>query len=247
MIVVTDRKVLDKQIQNTIKQLEQTKGVVNPVDVNSQQLKQFIEDGKHIIVTTIQKFPVISNAIGELTGRKFAVVIDEVHSSQSGRSANELRKSLSKSSLDEYQEGEDTEDLTDMDTLILKEMETHGKQPHISFFGFSGTPKNKTLEIFGRKNEVGQFIPFDLYSMKQSILEQFTLDVLDKYTTYKRYFRLNQETTDDSEVDTRRVKRMLVNWVDIHLTRLRRRPRSSSITLDRRRSIRWREKQGEWS
>ena len=216
VIVVTDRKVLDKQIQNTIKQLEQTKGVVNPVDVNSQQLKQFIEDGKHIIVTTIQKFPVISNAIGELTGRKFAVVIDEVHSSQSGRSANELRKSLSKSSLDEYQEGEDTEDLTDMDTLILKEMETHGKQPHISFFGFSGTPKNKTLEIFGRKNEVDEFIPFDLYSMKQSISEQFTLDVLNNYTTYKRYFRLNQETTDDSEVDTRRVKRMLVNWVDIH-------------------------------
>lgn len=216
VIVVTDRKVLDKQITNTIKQLEQTKGVVNSVDVNSQQLKQYIEDGKHIIVTTIQKFPVISNTIGELTGRKFAVVIDEVHSSQSGRSANELRKSLSKSSLDEYQEGEDTEDLTDMDTLILKEMETHGKQPHISFFGFSGTPKNKTLEIFGRKNEVGQFIPFDVYSMKQSISEQFTLDVLDKYTTYKRYFRLNQETTDDSEVDTRRVKRMLVNWVDIH-------------------------------
>ena len=153
VIVVTDRKVLDKQIQNTIKQLEQTKGVVNPVDVNSQQLKQFIEDGKHIIVTTIQKFPVISNTIGKLTGRKFAVVIDEVHSSQSGRSANELRKSLSKSSLDEYQEGEDTEDLTDMDTLILKEMETTGTNP-ISFFGFSGTPKNKTLEIFGRKNEV---------------------------------------------------------------------------------------------
>ena len=82
VIVVTDRKVLDKQIQNTIKQLEQTKGVVNPVNVNSQQLKQFIEEGKHIIVTTIQKFPVISNAIGELTGRKFAVVIDEVHSSK---------------------------------------------------------------------------------------------------------------------------------------------------------------------
>ena len=89
-----------------------------------------------------------------------------------------------------------------MDTLILKEMETHGKQPHISFFGFSGTPKNKTLEIFGRKNEVGQFLPFDVYSMKQSISEQFTLDVLDKYTTYKRYFRLNQETSDDSEIDT---------------------------------------------
>ena len=216
VIVVTDRKVLDKQIQNTIKQLEQTKGVVNPVDVNSQQLRKFIEDGKHIIITTIQKFPVISNTIGELTGRRFAVVIDEVHSSQSGSAASHLRRSLSKSSLDEFQEGEDTEDLTDIDTLILKEMETHGKQPHISFFGFSGTPKNKTLEIFGRKNELGKPIAFDLYSMKQSIYEGFTLDVLERYTTYKRYFKLNQELSDDVELNVRRVKRMLVNWVDIH-------------------------------
>ena len=216
VIVVTDRKVLDKQIQNTVKQLEQTTGVVNPVDVNSQQLRQFIEDGKHIIITTIQKFPVISNTIGELTGRRFAVIIDEVHSSQSGSAANHLRRSLSKSSLDEFQEGEDTDDLTDIDTLILKEMETHGKQPHISFFGFSGTPKNKTLEIFGRKNESGKPIAFDLYSMKQSIYEGFTLDVLERYTTYKRYFKLNQELSDDVELNVRRVKRMLVNWVDIH-------------------------------
>ena len=216
VIVVTDRRVLDKQIQNTIKQLEQTKGVVNPVDVDSQQLKKFIEDGAHIIVTTVQKFPVISNTIGELKGRKFAVVIDEVHSSQSGRSASHLRRSLSKSSLTEFQEGEDTDDLTDIDTLILKEMETHGKQPHISFFGFSGTPKNKTLEIFGRKNEYGQFESFDTYSMKQSIAEGFTLDVLQNYTTYKRYFKLNQNLLEDQELPARRVKRMLINWVDIH-------------------------------
>ena len=155
----------------------------------------------------------------------------------SGRSANEL-ENLSKSSLDEYQEGEDSADLTDMDTLILKEMETHGKQSHISFFGFSGTPKNKTLEIFGRKNEVGQFIPFDVYSMKQSISEQFTLDVLDKYTTYKRYFRLNQETSDDSEVDTRRVKRMLVNWVDIHPHTITEKTQIILDHLNRRRTIR---------
>jgi type I restriction enzyme R subunit len=216
VIVVTDRRVLDKQIQNTIKQLEQTKGVVNPVNVNSQQLKEFIEDGKHIIVTTVQKFPVISNTIGELTGRKFAVIIDEVHSSQSGETAKHLKKSLSKSVLDEFQEGEDLDDLTDMDTLILKEMETRGKQSHISFFGFSGTPKNKTLEIFGRKNDSGQFESFDTYSMKQSIAERFTLDVLQNYTTYKRYFKLNQEPSGDVELPKRRVKKMLVKWVDIH-------------------------------
>ncbi len=216
VIVVTDRKILDKQIQNTIKQLEQTKGVVHSVDVNSQQLKEFIEAGKHIIITTIQKFPIISSTISKLAGRKFAVIVDEVHSSQSGQSAAHLQMSLSKSVLEKYQEGEDTGDLTDIDKLIFKEMETCGKQPHISYFGFSGTPKNKTLEIFGRKNQDGQFESFDVYSMKQSIAEGFTLDVLSNYTTYKRYFHLNQIELKDDEVDNSRVKRMLVNWVDIH-------------------------------
>lgn len=216
VIVVTDRKILDKQIQNTIKQLEQTPGVVNPVDMNSQQLKEFIEAGKHIIITTIQKFPVISSTISKLTGRKFAVIIDEVHSSQSGQSAGHLQMSLSKSVLDEYQEGEDIDDLTDIDKLIFKEMGTRGKQHHISYFGFSGTPKNRTLEIFGRENQDGQFESFDVYSMKQSIAEGFTLDVLSNYTTYKRYFNLNQKELNDDKVDIRRVKRMLVNWVDIH-------------------------------
>ena len=216
VIVVTDRKILDKQIQNTIKQLEQTKDVVNPVDVNSQQLKEFIEAGMHIIITTIKNFPVISSTISKLTGRKFAVIVDEVHSSQSGQSADHLQMSLSNSVLDEYQEGEDIDDLTDIDKLIFKEMGTRGKQPHISYFGFSGTPENKTLEIFGRENQDGQFESFDVYSMKQSIAEGFTLDVLSNYTTYKRYFNLNQKEINDDKVDIRRVKRMLVNWVDIH-------------------------------
>ena len=215
VIVVTDRKVLDKQIQNTIKQLEQTKGIVNAVE-NSRQLKKFIEDGKHIIITTIQKFPMISDIIAEFTGRKFAVIIDEVHSSQSGRSTHHLRKSLSNTSLDSYHEDEGADDLTDIDTLILKEMESHGQQPHISFFGFSGTPKGKTLEIFGRKDEDDKFKPFDVYSMKQSIAEGFTLDVLGDYTTYERYFRLNKKIDENPEIEDRRGKRMLVKWVDIH-------------------------------
>lgn len=216
VIVVTDRRVLDRQIRNIIKQLEQTKGVVNPVDIDSQQLRQFLELGKSIIITTIQKFPFISEEITKLKSKTFGVVIDEVHSSQSGETAKHLKKSLSKSVLEDYQEGEDWNDLTEVDKLILDEIISRGKQSHISYFGFSGTPKNKTLEIFGRKNEKGEFVPFDLYSMKQSIAEQFTLDVLENYTTYSRYFRLNKKIEEDKELPEARVKKMLVKYVDIH-------------------------------
>lgn len=216
VIVVTDRRVLDKQIRNTIKQLEQTKGVVNPVDANAQQLKEYLELGKSIIITTIQKFPIISEEISKLKSKTFGVIIDEVHSSQSGETAKHLKKSLSKSALDEFQEGEDKDDLTEIDKLILDEIISRGKQPHISYFGFSGTPKNKTLEIFGRKNKLGQFVPFDVYSMKQSIAEGFTLDVLENFTTYERYFRLNKKIEEDKELPESRVKKMLVKYVDIH-------------------------------
>ena len=214
VIVITDRRVLDKQIRNTIQQLEQTKGVVCPVDVDSKQLRDFLEQGKSIIVTTVQKFPVISNSISKLKSRTFGVVIDEVHSSQSGETSKHLKKSLSKSVLDEFHEGDD-EDLTEVDKKVLDEIINRGKQNHISYFGFSGTPKNKTLELFGRKNENGEFLPYDLYSMRQSIGEGFTLDVLKDYTTYKRYFKLNKTVDEDKELPESRVKKMLVNWVDI--------------------------------
>ena len=214
VIVITDRRILDKQIQDTIKQLEQTQGVVCPVDLNSQQLKDFIEKGKSIIVTTIQKFPVISETISSLGDRKFGVIIDEVHSSQSGETSKHLKKSLSKSMLKEFKEG-DEEDLTETEKLILNEIINRGPQKHISYFGFSGTPKNKTFELFGRKNQSGQFVSFDTYSMKQSISEGFTLDVLENYTTYKRYFKLNEEIKDDKELPESRIKKMLVKWVDI--------------------------------
>ena len=214
IIVVTDRRVLDKQIRNTIKQLEQTKGVVCPVDIDSKQLREFLEQGKSIIVTTVQKFPVISQSISKLNSKTFGVVIDEVHSSQSGETSKHLKKSLSKSVLDDFHEGDD-EDLTGVDKQILDEIINRGKQNHISYFGFSGTPKNKTLELFGRKNEYGEFHPFDLYSMRQSIGEGFTLDVLKDYTTYKRYFKLNKTVNEDKELPESRVKKMLVKWVDI--------------------------------
>jgi type I restriction enzyme, R subunit len=210
ILVITDRKVLDNQLQKTIKDLQQTDGVVNPVDINSQQLKEFLEKGKDIIITTIQKFPVISETISKLKGQTFGVIIDEVHSSQSGETSKHLKKSLSVEVI------EDEEGNVDYEEMIRKEIESRGKQSHISFFGFTGTPKNKTLELFGRKNEDGHFVPFHSYSMKQSIHEGFTLDVLEHYTTYKRYFKLIQTNTEDKELPKSEVMRQLVDYVDSH-------------------------------
>jgi type I restriction enzyme R subunit len=213
VIVVTDRKVIDKQLQYTIKQLEQTKGVVNPVDVNSSQLKKYLEEGKDIIITTIQKFPQISKTISELPGRSFGIIVDEVHSSQSGEGSKHLKKSLS---IDDDNEVDEDEEYTDVDRRILEEIRSRGKKNNLSFFGFTGTPKNKTLEIFGRKNEDGKYVPFHIYSMKQSITEGFTLDVLQNYTTYTRWFKLKNEVEEDKELPKNKVMEELVKYVDGH-------------------------------
>lgn len=214
IIVITDRKVLDKQLQDTIKDLEQTTGVVNPIDANSTQLQDYLEKGKSIIISTIQKFPVISERISELTSKKFAIIIDEVHSSQSGESAKHLKKSLSKG-IDDFEENEETLDIDEvLNNKILEDIRSRGKQKHISFFGFSGTPKNKTLELFGRKNEQGDFVPFHTYTMKQSIQEKFTLDVLENYTTYQEWFKLNKKIDGDKSLPKKKVMRRLVNFVD---------------------------------
>jgi type I restriction enzyme R subunit len=213
IIVITDRKVLDQQLQYTIKQLEQTSGVVNPVDENSSQLKKYLENGKDIIITTIQKFPRISETINELPNRSFGIIVDEVHSSQSGESSKHLKKSLSKGEEDEVDEDEE---YSDVDRKILDEIRSRGKKENISFFGFTGTPKNKTLEIFGRKNDEGKFVPFHVYSMKQSITEGFTLDVLQNYTTYSRWFKLNKEVEEDQELPKNKVMEELVRYVDGH-------------------------------
>ena len=174
IIVITDRKVLDKQLQKTLKDLQQTDGVVNPVDLTSKQLKEYLEKGKDIIITTIQKFGVISEAMSELKGNTFAVVIDEVHSSQSGENAKQLKRALIGRETDD----EDDDESLDFEEVIRRELESRGKQKHISFFGYTATPKPKTLEIFGRKTPDGRFVPFHIYSMRQSIFEGFTLDVL---------------------------------------------------------------------
>ena len=215
VIVVTDRRVLDKQLQETIKQSEQVEGVVHRVDKDSAQLRGFLESGKDIIISTIQKFSVIAETIGELKSRSFAVIIDEVHSSQTGESARNLRVSLSRGIDTDEGADDDEPDVFDMDARIIREMELRGAQDHISYFGFSGTPKNKTLELFGRKDEDGKFLPFHVYSMKQSISEVFTLDVLQNYNTFKRYFQLVKNAEEDKVYETARTLRALTNYVDL--------------------------------
>ena len=214
VIVVTDRRVLDKQLQDTIKQVEQVDGVVHSVDKTSAQLRGFLESGKDIIISTIQKFSVIAEEIGKLKSKTFAVIIDEAHASQSGESAKNLRVSLSKG-IEGGLEEEDVDEVSDMDARILAEMEQRRMQDHISYFGFSGTPKNKTLELFGRKDEAGQFVPFHVYAMRQSITEGFTLDVLQNYTTFKRYFELIKSVPEDKEYEKARTLRALTNYVDL--------------------------------
>ncbi|MFN8431712.1 MAG: DEAD/DEAH box helicase family protein [Spirosomataceae bacterium] len=228
VIVVTDRKVLDTQLQKTLKDLEQTAGVVKAIDKNSQQLKDALAKGKDIIVTTIQKFGVIADEISKLQGRTFGVIIDEVHSSQTGETSKKLKKSLSvnlpnvsMAAEPEETYGEENEE-ADFEDLITKDLLSRGRQPHISFFGFTGTPKNKTLELFGRKNEQGHFVPFHSYTMKQSIAEGYTLDVLEHFMAYKRWFRLKKEDEgDDLELPEGKVKRELVNYVDSHAETIR--------------------------
>ena len=215
MIVVTDRRVLDKQLQDTIKQVEQVDGVVHPVEATSAQLRGYLESGKDIIISTIQKFSVIAEEIGKLKSKTFAVIIDEAHSSQSGESARNLRASLSQGIEDEVPDEDDADEISDIDAQILEEMERRRMQDHISYFGFSGTPKNKTLELFGRKDADGTFVPFHVYSMHQSISEGFTLDVLQNYTTFKRYFELVKSVPEDREYEKARTLRALTNYVDL--------------------------------
>ena len=214
VIVVTDRRILDKQLQDTIKQVEQVDGVVHAVDQTSAQLRSYLELGKDIIISTIQKFSVIAAEIGRLKGKTFAVIVDEAHSSQSGESARNLRLSLSQ----EIESGvmeDDPDEVSDIDARIIEEMEQRRMQDHISYFAFTGTPKNKTLELFGRQDEDGRFVPFHVYSMRQSISEGFTLDVLQNYTTFKRYFQLIKSVPEDKEYEKAKTLRALTNYVDL--------------------------------
>ncbi len=219
IIVVTDRRVLDRQLRNTIMQFEQTAGVVKPVIEGSSELKEALESGEKIIITTLQKFPVIVESVGDLPGKKFAVIIDEAHSSQSGESSKSLKKVLSAEDLDLAAKEQEKEDKADtLEDLILKEIRSRrAKTTNISFFAFTATPKQKTLEIFGQQSPIdGKFYPFSLYSMKQAIDEKFILDVLKNYTTYQVYFSLLKKIEDDPEFQKKKAQRMMLQYVEKH-------------------------------
>lgn len=215
IIVITDRRVLDRQLQRTVRQFEQVEGVVENIDTTSRQLKQALESGKTIIVTTLQKFPVIAAEIGGLPGKRFAVVVDEAHSSQSGESTKSLKAVLATTSLEEAEaeEGGEEEDLEDR---IVAEMKRRGKLPNVSYFAFTATPKPKTLELFGSPRADGKFEAFSLYSMRQAIEEGFILDVLDNYTTHKVYWRLLKKVADDPHYERDKANYLLRSFVDLH-------------------------------
>ncbi|HLX64068.1 MAG TPA: DEAD/DEAH box helicase family protein [Planctomycetota bacterium] len=206
VIVVTDRKVLDKQIQDNIKQFAHVKGVVQAITQGSGQLKAALQQGKKIIITTIQKFPFIVDEIGTLPGNRFAIIIDEAHSSQSGSAAGKMNTALNVS-------GPESDDETDEDR-INRVIESKKMQKNASYFAFTATPKNKTLEIFGVKQPDGTFHAFHTYTMQQAIEEQFILDVLKNYTTYTSYYKLLKKIEDDPQFDKKRAQKKLKKYVE---------------------------------
>ena len=216
VIVVTDRLVLDQQLQNTIYQFEHKQGVVEKIDKDSSQLAKAIISGKPIIITTLQKFPFITEKMEQL--KKYAVIIDEAHSSQGGESAGSLKSALAGTAIKEKakKQAEEEGGLPDYEEEIIQSMLKRGQQTNISFFAFTATPKYKTLEVFGSPDEEGKPQPFHLYSMKQAIEEGFILDVLSHYTTYKTYYRLIKSIEDDPEVDKKKAARALARFMSLH-------------------------------
>jgi len=209
IIVVTDRTVLDQQIRDNIRQFAQVSAVVGAVTQGSGQLRSFIEQGKKIIITTVQKFPHIVDDLGEQPkDRRFALLIDEAHSSQGGKTASAMNAALSG-------EGSGDDDETDEDR-INRVIEARKMLPNASYFAFTATPKNKTLELFGIPQPGGSFRPFHGYTMKQAIQEGFILDVLQNYTPVSSYYRLMKTVEEDPEFDTKRAKKKLRRYVESH-------------------------------
>lgn len=207
VIVVTDRRLLDKQLRENIKDFSEVKNIVAPA-FSSKELKDSLEQGKKIIITTIQKFPFIVDGIADLSEKRFAVIIDEAHSSQSGTAAGKMNEVMGKSYTEE--EEEDGQD------IILKSMQARKMKGNASYLAFTATPKSATLERFGTKQEDGTFKPFHLYSMKQAIEEGFILDVLANYTTYKSYYEIEKSIQDNPLFDTKKAQKKLRAYVERH-------------------------------
>lgn len=208
MLVVTDRVILDKQIRDTIKQFMQVSNTVAWAE-HSEDLRKAINGGKKIIITTVHKFPIILESIGsEHKGRSFAIIIDEAHSSQSGNMSAKMNIVLS---------GEITGEEDDFEDKINRLMEGHKMLKNASYFAFTATPKNKTLEMFGtpyRDGDVVKHHPFHVYTMKQAIQEGFILDVLKYYTPVDSYYKLAKTIEDDPLFDKKKAQKKLRQFVE---------------------------------
>ena len=212
ILVVTDRRVLDRQIQENVKSFTQDKNLVESITDGSKQLKAALEEGKKIIVTTIQKFPYIADEITHLQNKSFAIIIDEAHSSQSGKNAQKMGEAISNK--DDKETGE-----MDLEEELIKIIKNKKFQKNASYFAFTATPKPKTLEMFGSPCEINgekKFIPFHLYSMKQAIEEGFILDVLKGYITYKSYYKIVSKN-DNREYDKKKANAKLRAYVTNHI------------------------------
>lgn len=223
VVIVTDRRVLDKQLQDTVYQFEHKMGVVERIDNDSRQLAEALQNRTPIIITTLQKFPFVSQQLtkmaeergedgeGMLTTRRCAVVIDEAHSSQGGENAADLKEVLSGEDLVEEARREAREDGQEHLAEVYRSMARRGQQANLSFFAFTATPKHKTLAIFGRDGE-----PAHRYTMRQAIEEGFILDVLQNYVTYATYYRLLKASADDPAVERKKAAKALAHYMKLH-------------------------------
>ena len=211
VVVISDRRVLDRQLQDTISQFEHAIGVVQRIDKDSDQLAEaLVGEQARIIITTLQKFPFLFDKISSLPDRDYAVIVDEAHSSQTGEAAKELRQILGAA------EVEIDDDATDAETLLAAAVAARGRQPNLSFFAFTATPKGRTLELFGDKGPDGKHHPFHLYPMRQAIEEGFIEDVLANYLTYSRYCHLEKTLLDDPKYETAKARAALARFVTLH-------------------------------
>ena len=211
VVVISDRKVLDRQLQNVISQFEHATGVVQRIDKDSTQLAEaLVGEQARIVITTLQKFPFLIAKISSLPDRDYAVIVDEAHSSQTGEAAKELRQILGAA------EVEIDEEATDAETLLAAAVAARGRQPNLSFFAFTATPKGRSLELFGDKGPDGKHQPFHLYPMRQAIEEGFIEDVLANYLTYNRYYHLEKTLLYDPKYETAKARAALARFVTLH-------------------------------
>ncbi len=222
VVIVTDRRNLDAQLQETITGFDHTLGSVCAINEkkSSKDLRDALNAGKRIIVTTLQKFPVIYEEVDDTTDKRFAIIVDEAHSSQTGSSAMKLKAALADVSdaLKEYAEleGKAEDELLDDDDRLVHEMISHGKHKNLSFFAFTATPKGATLEMFGTEWQDGSYHPFHIYSMRQAIEEGFILDVLQNYTTYRTCYQIAKNTKDNPDVPQSKALKTIKKYEELH-------------------------------